>query len=461
MGEHKVGSAELSHPTGDAPLIASRSRLTEEGISGLGLLNGGRMPEILIRSGKFTPLIGDAAHPENIAARPKTVAEVPAVVAASPAASKDTVDSRAVDNLKKAVVQIQNYRINSDANGSGFIVSGNEVITNLHVVGNSRSLEVMTPSGETFQAKVKKVDPIHDLAVLDVVGLNAKPEQQVRFGNSSELDVTKRLLALGHPNGQTEIAVSAGTFLADAKYSDTLTAVQKATAPAGVREYYKGIPDEVNLLERYLSAPRIVSDAPIDHGSSGGVLANSRGEVVGVTTNLDNVNSGRSYSVPGEMAQRLLKDGGNAFSFNYENRSNIEEHPWLYGAKDAGMVALAAKFPRFSMPAMGLLYGKDMLAAGDHLISKDGYGKTSTYAAEAAADGAAVTGAFLSLSSRFRPVGYALVGARLGMEVVQDFWRDKPHLKSVTRPSQPDVVGRAAEPFLWGAFDEPKQRSDR
>jgi S1-C subfamily serine protease len=375
--------------------------------------------------------------------------------------AEEALSPQVVEGLKRASVQVQNYRINSPANGSGFIVSDHEVVTNLHVVGNTKTLEVLTPSGETFPARVVRVDEANDLAFLDVQGLQAGPDQQAKLGSSKALADGAKVLTAGHPLGQTEVKITEGRLIARNSFADSLDTRELASAVGNVRDYYRQVPHYDEALAKYLASPRLESSAAIEHGNSGGILANSKGEVVGVTTDIDTHNPGRSFSVPVENVRNLLSDTRETYKFDYKWSSNIENNPLLYGSKDAALVGLAAKLPRFAMPAVGLMYGKDFLDAAGHLSANDSYGNRNKYWREAAADSAAVVGGVLSLTARLKPVGYALVGARIGMEVVQDFWRDKPQLKSVARienhnPGASNRPGRTAEPFFWSAFDEPR-----
>lgn len=178
--------------------------------------------------------------------------------------AEEALSPQVVEDLKRASVQVQNYRINSPANGSGFIVSDHEVLTNLHVVGNTKTLEVLTPSGETFPARVVRVDEANDLALLDVQGLKARPDQQAKLGSSKALADGAKVVTAGHPLGQTDVKITEGRLIARNSFADSLDTRELASAVGNVRDYYRQVPHYDEALAKYLASPRLESSAAID-----------------------------------------------------------------------------------------------------------------------------------------------------------------------------------------------------
>jgi len=142
--------------------------------------------------------------------------------------------------------------------GSGFIwdAASGLVVTNYHVVAGADRLTITTQDEETFQAEVVGHAPERDLAVLRMIdppaSLTALP-----LGDSSELSVGRKVLAIGNPFGL-----------------DTSLTV-------GV----------VSALDREIQSPSnrtirgvIQTVAAINPGNSGGPLLNSLGQLVGVNT---------------------------------------------------------------------------------------------------------------------------------------------------------------------------------
>ena len=62
---------------------------------------------------------------------------------------------------------------NQQQSGSGFVIAGNRVLTNAHVVAGVTSPVVLTPGGQALTGRVTSFDPKRDLAVIAVAGLKA------------------------------------------------------------------------------------------------------------------------------------------------------------------------------------------------------------------------------------------------------------------------------------------------
>ena len=160
--------------------------------------------------------------------------------------------------------------------GSGFIVSSDGVIlTNAHVVKDAREVTVKLTDRREFRAKVLGSDPKTDVAVLRI---DAKNLPVVTLGKTSELRVGEWVLAIGSPFG----------------FENTVTA---GVASAKGRS----LPDDS-------AVPFIQTDVPINPGNSGGPLFNSRGEVVGINSQIYSRNGGYqgvSFAIPIDIASRI------------------------------------------------------------------------------------------------------------------------------------------------------------
>ena len=160
--------------------------------------------------------------------------------------------------------------------GSGFIVSSDGVIlTNAHVVKDAREVTVKLTDRREFRAKVLGSDPKTDVAVLRI---DAKNLPVVTLGKTSELRVGEWVLAIGSPFG-FENTVTAGVVSAKGR----------------------SLPDDS-------AVPFIQTDVPINPGNSGGPLFNSRGEVVGINSQIYSRNGGYqgvSFAIPIDIASRI------------------------------------------------------------------------------------------------------------------------------------------------------------
>ena len=142
--------------------------------------------------------------------------------------------------------------------GSGFVwdAEAGLVVTNYHVVAGADRLAITLADEQLFQAEVVGLAPERDLAVLRLMDPPADLTE-LPLGNSSELSVGRKVMAIGNPFG----------------LDTTLT--------VGV----------VSALDREIQSPSnrtirgvIQTDAAINPGNSGGPLLNSLGQLVGVNT---------------------------------------------------------------------------------------------------------------------------------------------------------------------------------
>src|SRR5215831_16875863 len=173
---------------------------------------------------------------------------------------------------KKVVsVLVQGIPGAPDVQGSGFFVdSHGTLVTNHHVVEEASSALVKTSDGAYYPVEgVLADDAEHDLAVLKVKGRNFA---LLLLGDSSKVRLGDRVIAIGSPLG-LESTVSDGIV-------------------SGLRE--EGDSEVVQTT------------APISPGSSGGVLLNSRGEVIGVTTFFSREGQNLNFAIPSNNIRPLL-----------------------------------------------------------------------------------------------------------------------------------------------------------
>ncbi len=187
--------------------------------------------------------------------------------------------------------------------GSGFIIDNEgHIVTNNHVVEAADSVEVTFSDGTTVEAQVIGSDPDSDLAVLqvDVLADSLRP---IRWGDSDELRVGQRAIAIGNPFGLD------GTLT---------TGIISALG--------RSLPTETGAFR----IPEIIqTDAAINPGNSGGPLLDSQGEVVGVNTAIV-PNRGRSvgersflgvgFAVPANLVKRVVPRLIEAGKY---------QHPWI------------------------------------------------------------------------------------------------------------------------------------
>ena len=177
--------------------------------------------------------------------------------------------------------------------GSGFVLDqlGN-ILTNNHVVRDSRRLEVVLFDGTSYSAAIIGRDPQSDLAIIKV-DAPAERLQAALLGDSDQLKVGQLALAVGNPYG----------------YSRTLT--------VGV---VSGLARPIPSAGRRLMVDMIQTDAALNPGNSGGPLLSSRGEVIGINTAVDRDQPGVGFAVPINRARRFMPD---------MLAGKTVRHPWL------------------------------------------------------------------------------------------------------------------------------------
>ena len=175
----------------------------------------------------------------------------------------------------------QMRRPRQSALGSGVVVTADGyILTNHHVIDGADSVRVDFTDGRTMTAKVIGTDAPSDLALLKVeaTGLRA-----AAVGNSDVVHVGDVVLAIGNPLnvGQT---VTMGIISAKGR-----------STPSGDGAY-----------EDFLQ-----TDAPINHGNSGGALVNMKGELVGINSQIvSNTDAyiGIGFAIPSNMARKVMDD---------------------------------------------------------------------------------------------------------------------------------------------------------
>ncbi|XP_054846307.1 serine protease HTRA2, mitochondrial [Eublepharis macularius] len=167
------------------------------------------------------------------------------------------------------------------SNGSGFVVSADGlIVTNAHVVANRRRVRVRLASGELYDAVVRQVDQVADIATIKI---NPKhPLPTLPLGRSSEVRQGEFVVAMGSPFA----------------LQNTVTSGIVSSAQRGGRELGLAASD----------MEYIQTDAAIDFGNSGGPLVNLDGEVIGVNTM--KVTSGISFAIPSDRLRAFLEEEG-------------------------------------------------------------------------------------------------------------------------------------------------------
>jgi S1-C subfamily serine protease len=172
------------------------------------------------------------------------------------------------EKLKGSVVGIRT----SDGLGSGFFVQKEGLlITNRHVVGYERSVNVYLFDGRQLPGRVVRSFPEIDLAFVRVEGVApyippSAPAGMTRPGQA--------VLVIGHPMG----------------LANTLT---------------RGIISAIN--REVMGNIYLQTDAAINPGNSGGPLFNDLGEIIGVATMGLGNTQGLNFAIPWNIVQQRME----------------------------------------------------------------------------------------------------------------------------------------------------------
>jgi serine protease Do len=164
--------------------------------------------------------------------------------------------------------------------GTGFIISTDGyVLTNHHVIEGASEVRVRLTDRRELTAKVVGSDPASDIAVLKV---QATGLPVLALGDSRDIKPGQWVLAIGSPFG-FDHSVTAGIV-------------------SGL-----GRPS-IDGSQRYV--PFIQTDVAINRGNSGGPLLNTRGEVVGINSQIFSNSGGYmgvSFAIPIEVAMNAVR----------------------------------------------------------------------------------------------------------------------------------------------------------
>ena len=180
------------------------------------------------------------------------------------------------EKINPAIVSIDADLTDGVSSGTGCIVtSDGYILTGSHVIEGYTSVTVTTANGQEYKAQVvSTMGKNKDLALLKI---NPKrPMQTIKFGDSENLKVGQKVLAIGNPFG----------------FNGTLT---------------QGIISRIDYKRG-----KIQTDAAINPGCSGGPLLNSSGEVIGINQSIYNPdnnisNIGIGFAIPINDAKRFMQ----------------------------------------------------------------------------------------------------------------------------------------------------------
>lgn len=172
--------------------------------------------------------------------------------------------------------------------GSGFFWgNGGYIVTNYHVVRNSRITAISFEPGKIHKARIVGIEPRKDIALLKLLspkGLEyAKKIKPIELADSRAIDIGEKTIAIGNPYGLNR-TITTGIVSATGR---------RVPGFGGIAIY-----------------DMIQTDASINPGNSGGPLLNSQGQLVGMNTMIysrSGSSSGIGFAVPSNTIKRIVE----------------------------------------------------------------------------------------------------------------------------------------------------------
>ena len=181
--------------------------------------------------------------------------------------------------------------------GSGVVISSDgRILTNYHVISDASEIWIYMHDGTSHSADIWAADPRSDLAVLRVSVENLKP---IKMGSDSDAAPGHFVLVMGNPYAAARDGRASASF-------GIISNIARRPPPAKT----------ANEATLHHSGTLLQTDVRLNYGTSGGVLLNLHGEMIGLTTSLaaiEGFDHAAGYAIPMNAMMRkvlaLLLDG--------------------------------------------------------------------------------------------------------------------------------------------------------
>ena len=194
--------------------------------------------------------------------------------------------NQSVVNIRTVTLVADEWRmfaVPSEGAGSGWVLNDDGyIVTNHHVIENSRQIEVTLFNGHTAPARLIGTDPNTDVAVLKIDAPKEYLKPVTTFSDSAALRVGQKVYAIGNPFG-LERTMTVGIV---SSLNRTLRSRNQRTMKSIIQ-----------------------IDAALNRGNSGGPLFDTSAKLIGMNTaiaTLTGENTGVGFAVPANTIRRVV-----------------------------------------------------------------------------------------------------------------------------------------------------------
>lgn len=194
----------------------------------------------------------------RVVERPVVEKVAVAPIVSTPMLREETGVQAVVRRLQPSIVRLELTGDSGASSGSGVVFRDDGMIlTSGHLVDDADQVRVRLSDGRRLPATVVGIDPLTDLAVVDI---DADGLPVAVLGSAKGVEVGSTAMAVGCPHGDAGATVSTGI----------ISATGRTLGSGGMTLH--------GLLQ---------TDAPQSPASSGGALVNTSGAVIGIVTAFD------------------------------------------------------------------------------------------------------------------------------------------------------------------------------
>tara|TARA_B100001057_G_C22813940_1_gene936577 strand:+ start:454 stop:1632 length:1179 start_codon:yes stop_codon:yes gene_type:complete len=230
------------------------------------------------------------------------------------------------------------FVVGSTSFGSGVFVTDNgDVITNYHVIEDSKSDDIFIVMYEGIHelnnlddskflpAEIISFDKTKDLALLRLKKNNIEIKP-INFAFNEDISIGSQVFAIGHPGGLlwsfTEGIVNR---IAEDSWS---YGVENASTGFfdNIYNWWFDLEEDVPYT---VTAKTIFTQTPINPGNSGGLLLNSEGLLVGINTAIDLTMNNVNKAIHGDEVEKFLKKNDIILYDNMTINENLSERSSL------------------------------------------------------------------------------------------------------------------------------------